>query len=258
MAALITQLVDLSRRNAAAIAVAVLLLTIAGGYYLTEHLSIDTDIEKLINPDLAWRQREKALDAAFPQNVDLLVAVIDAKTPDQAADAAAMLADKLSAQKTLFKSVRRPDGGSFFQQNGMLFLSTQEVQSLADQLIAAQPLIGTLAADPSLRGVFDALDLAAQGVIHDEIAPKELDAPFTTVAGATDAAVAGRHRPLSWLMLMTGRELGYSDARWAAGECSLDATRCLDFQLRRLQSLLPSSSDPKTHPHSPRLQTAIW
>jgi uncharacterized protein len=206
MAALITQLVDLSRRNAAAIAVAVLLLTIAGGYYLTHHLSIDTDIEKLINPDLAWRQREKALDAAFPQNVDLLVAVVDAKTPDQAADAAAMLADKLSAQKTLFKSVRRPDGGSFFQQNGMLFLSTQEVQSLADQLIAAQPLIGTLAADPSLRGVFDALDLAAQGVIHDEIAPKELDAPFTTVAGATDAAVAGRHRPLSWQMLMTGRK----------------------------------------------------
>src|ERR1700738_1564796 len=104
MVALITRLVDLSRRNAAAIAVGVLLLTIAGGYYLTQHLSIDTDIEKLINPDLAWRQREKVLDAAFPQNVDLLVAVVGAKPPDQAAEAAAMLADKLSAQKTLFKS----------------------------------------------------------------------------------------------------------------------------------------------------------
>ena len=206
MLALIASLVELSRRNAAAVTAVVLLLTIAGGYYASQHFSIDTDIDKLINPDLPWRQQERALDTAFPQNVDLLAVVIDAKTPDQAGDAAAALAEKLSAETTLFKSVRRPDGGRFFRQNGMLFLSKDDVQGLADQLIAAQPLIGTLAADPSIRGVFDSLDLAAQGVIHGEIEPKELEAPFTTVAQAAEAALAGRHDPISWQVMMTGRK----------------------------------------------------
>src|SRR6185437_8916765 len=67
-----------SRRKAAAITVVVLLLAIGGGYYAAKHISIDTDVDKLINPNLPWRQREKALDTAFPQNADLLLVVIDA------------------------------------------------------------------------------------------------------------------------------------------------------------------------------------
>ncbi|MGO8916802.1 MAG: hypothetical protein ACLQJR_12925, partial [Stellaceae bacterium] len=191
MLRLITNLVEFSRRNAAAVTAVALVLAIFGGYYAAGHFSIDTDVDKLINPDLPWRQREKALDTAFPQNVDLLLVVLDAKTPDQAADATAALAEKLAAEKALFNSVRRPDGGDFFAKNGLLFLSTQEVQDVADQLISAQPLIGTLAADPSLRGVFEALDLAAQGVVHGDIEPKEIDGPLSAVAQASAAALAG-------------------------------------------------------------------
>lgn len=206
MLALISRLVELSRRNAALVTAVVVLLTVAGGYYGAQQRIIDTDLDKLINPELQWRKLEKALDDAFPQNKDTLVVVIDAKTPDQAADATAALTERLQAESTLFKTVRRPDGGSFLQQNGILLLPKEEVQNFADQLIAAQPLIGTLAADPSIRGVFDALDLAAQGVIHDEIPAKELDAPLTTVAQATEAALSGRHEPISWQIMMTGRK----------------------------------------------------
>ncbi len=205
MLRLITNLVEFSRRNAAAVTAVALVLAIFGGYYAAGHFSIDTDVDKLINPDLPWRQREKALDTAFPQNVDLLLVVLDAKTPDQAADATAALAEKLAAEKALFNSVRRPDGGDFFAKNGLLFLSTQEVQDVADQLISAQPLIGTLAADPSLRGVFEALDLAAQGVVHGDIEPKEIDGPLSAVAQASAAALAGKREPLSWQAMMTGR-----------------------------------------------------
>jgi uncharacterized protein len=206
MLALINNLVELSRRNAAAVTVVVLLLAIFGGDFAARHFSIDTDIEKLINPDLPWRQQQKALEAAFPQNVDLLLVVVDGKTADQAADGAAALAQRLAAEHALFKDVRRPDGGDFFRKNGLLFLSKQEVQDVADQLISAQPLIGTLAADPSLRGVFDALDLAAQGVIHGEVEPKAIDGPLSTVAQAAAAALAGKREPLSWQAMMTGRK----------------------------------------------------
>jgi uncharacterized protein len=206
MLALIVRLVEFSRRNAALVTAVLLLLALFSGHYAANHFSIDTDIDKLISPDLPWRKQQKALDQAFPQNVDLLLVVVDAKTPDQAADGTAALADKLAAEKALFKGVRRPDEGDFFRREGMLFLSKEEVQSFADQLIAAQPLIGTLAADPTLRGVFSALDLLAQGVIHGEIEPKEIDSALTTVAQATNAALAGKHDPLSWQTMMTGRK----------------------------------------------------
>ncbi len=205
MLALITNLVELSRRNAAAVTAVVVLLAVFGGYFAAGHFSIDTDIDKLINPDLPWRQQEKALETAFPQNVDLLLVVVDAKTPDEAEDGTTVLVRRLTEETGLFNGVRRPDGGDFFRKNGLLFLSKQEVQDVADQLISAQPLIGTLAADPSLRGVFDALDLAAQGVIHGETEPKEIDGPLSTVAQAAAAALAGKREPLSWQGMMTGR-----------------------------------------------------
>ena len=206
MLALIGHLVELSRRNAAVVTIIVLLAAIAGGYYAALHISIDTDIDKLINPDLPWRKQEKLLDQEFPQNVDLLLVVIDARTADQAGDAAAALAARLGAEKSLFRTVRRPDDGGFFEKNGLLFLPKDEVQAFADQIISAQPLIGTLAADPSLRGVFDSIDLAAQGVIHGEIKPDEIAAPLEITAKATQAALAGKHEPLSWQSLMTGRK----------------------------------------------------
>jgi uncharacterized protein len=206
MIGFITNVVELSRRNAAVVALIILALGIAGGYYTAGHISIDTDIDKLINPDLPWRKQEQALNDAFPQNTDRLVVVVDAATADQASDATAALAKRLAAETDLFRTVRRPDSGPFFEKNGMLFLSETEVQDFADQLIAAQPLIGTLAADPSLRGVFESLDLAAQGVIHGDIPAKDIEASLSTVAAATTAALQGQHRPLSWQAMMTGRK----------------------------------------------------
>jgi uncharacterized protein len=206
MAALIAGIVEMSRRNAVPLAVTLLVLAIAGGWFASTRLAIDTNIDKLINPNLPWRQQQQKLEEVFPQNVDLLAIVVDARTPDQAEDATTSLAARLAPETALFRSVRQPDGGRFFQQNGLLFLSTQEVQAFADQLIAAQPLVGTLAADPSLRGVFDALDLAAQGAAQGEGVSSELDVAFAAVADASEAALNGRRQPLSWQNLLTGQK----------------------------------------------------
>jgi hypothetical protein len=194
MLALIAGLVETSRRHAAPLVAALLLLSVIGGYFVARNISLDTNIDKLINPNLPWRQQERKLNQAFPQNADLLAVVIDARTVDEAQDASAALAARLAEQKTLFKSVRQPDGGRFFEQNGLLFLSQADVQIFADQIVAAQPLIGTLAADPSLRGVFDALDLAAQGAVRESDPPPQLEAAFNTAAAATEAALEGRLR----------------------------------------------------------------
>lgn len=205
LARAIARLVEASTRAAKTVVAISLLAGILLGGYAVTHLSVDTDTNDLISPDLPWRKREAEFDRAFPQNVDLLAIVIDAATPGQAEDAASGLARWLRDRPQLYKTVRRPDGGEFFTRNGMLFLSVKEVQDVADQLIAAQPLLGSLAADPSLRGLFSAISLALEGVKNGEIKLAALDAPLIALADPVEAALAGRPHHLSWESLFTGR-----------------------------------------------------
>src|ERR1700684_2768423 len=118
----IARIVESSRSHAAILVAVLLALTVAGGIYSARNITIDTDLDKLISQDLPWRQREAEMDKAFPQNVELLVAVVDGKTPDQAEDAAAALSEKLKSEDTLFRNVRVPDGITYFRQDGILFL----------------------------------------------------------------------------------------------------------------------------------------
>jgi hopanoid biosynthesis associated RND transporter like protein HpnN len=206
MMSLVTRLIEASRRNAAALAIAIVCAVAVIGVLAARHIGIDTDTDKLFSPNLAWRRAAAQMDRAFPQNTDLLALVIDATTPDQAEDAAATLQRQLAAAPELFQDVRLPDGGAFFQKSGLLFLSRAEVQKFADQMITAQPMLGTLASDPSARGVFDALDLFAQGPLRGDTAVSELNRPFQAVAQVLDVTLAGGYQPLSWQNLLSDRK----------------------------------------------------
>ncbi len=197
--------VDASRRHALAVVAIALALATGCLVFAAGHLAFDTNTAKLIDERVAWRQREIALDRAFPQNVNLLAIVVDGATPDLAEDATAALAQRLAADTTRFKTVRRPDGGAFFQKHGLLFLPVKDVQETTERIIAAQPLIGSLAADPSLRGLLGALSLALEGVARGEAELDALDRPFVAIAESAESVLAGRPKPLSWQYLFTGR-----------------------------------------------------
>ncbi len=97
-------------------------LGVAGALYTSSHFNMDTDSAKLISPDVPWRQRETHFDKLFPQQVNLILVVIDGATPELGERAAAELSAALAADKKKFPIVRRPDGGDFFNKNGLLFL----------------------------------------------------------------------------------------------------------------------------------------
>jgi hypothetical protein len=198
--------VEASRRHALAITVVALAATLAAGVLVVRRIGIDTDTSNLISPDLPWRRAAAQMDRAFPQNIDLLAVVVEGATPDQTGDAASALEARLASEPTLFQDVREPQGNPFFRRNGLLFLSRAEVQQYADALITAQPMLGALAADPSPRGVFDALNLFSKGVVHGDIPLDALDRPFDAVARAVNAALDGRFEPLSWQSLMSDRK----------------------------------------------------
>lgn len=200
------RLVEASHRHAASLSIPILTTVAVIGLVAARHIGIDTNTDRLFSPDLPWRRAAAELDRAFPQNAELLAVVIDGATPDQAEDAAAILARSLAANADLFQDVRQPDGGMFFRRNGLLFLPREDVQKFADKMIAAQPMLGALAADPSPRGVFDALDLFAQGPLRGEAAIDALDRPFRAVARAVDVTLDGGYQPLSWQNLLSDSE----------------------------------------------------
>ena len=152
-----------TRRPWAVIALA-LALTLVGLYVTVTRFAINTNTERLISADVPWRKALEAYDEAFPQRKDLIVVVVDGDTPEIADEAADKLARALAVHPHVLRSVRRPDSGPFFDKNGLLFLSTDELTRTTEQLIRQQGFLGPLAADPSLRGVMEVLQLGARGV----------------------------------------------------------------------------------------------
>ena len=159
-----------------------LFLAVSAGWYTSQNFAINTDSEQLIDAKVGWRMRQARFDAAFPQKTNLTAVVIDGKTPELAESAAARLTEKLQANPKLFSNVRRPDGGAFFNQNGLLFLSLDEVRDTTQQLIKAQPFLGGLASDPSLRGIMTNLNPVLLGVGAGEAKLSDIQTPMQRFA----------------------------------------------------------------------------
>jgi len=202
---MIARLVDSAARHAGRVVLIAVAAAIVASLYTARDFAIDTETSKLISPNLPWRQREATFDAAFPQRVDLIAVVIDAATPELAERATASLAERLRADTRHFRSVRRPDAGPYFDKEGLLFLSTAELAQTMERMIEAQPLLGMLAADPTLRGVMEALATMMGGVARNSSAAAQLARPLDVLAEAFDAAIAGHARPVSWRTMIDAR-----------------------------------------------------
>jgi len=188
-------------------------LAAGAALYASRNFAMTTDTAELISPELDWRRGELDFDAAFPQQQDLIVAVVDGATPELAEAGAARLAERLQGHPDLFRSVRRPDGGEFFARNGLMLLPLEAVQSTLDQLIAAQPFLGPLAADPSLRGVMGALDTVLLGVERGQASLTDIERPLAGLGNALTAVAEGRPAFFSWQNLIAGEPAGTRQTR---------------------------------------------
>jgi uncharacterized protein len=208
-----TQAVRLSTRHAWFVIHAFLLVAILSAAYFASHFAITTDSNKLLSSSLTWREQEGALDRAFPWRIDQIIAVVDAATPEAAEEAANTLADDLSHHADVIRTVSRPDGGEFFARNGILFRSLDEVRRDADDLIGAQPFLGTLSADPTLRGVLRTLSQSIEGLRLGKTKLEDLRPALTEIADTLEIVSSGKYPAFSWRKLITGRTPESSDLR---------------------------------------------
>jgi hopanoid biosynthesis associated RND transporter like protein HpnN len=192
-----------SVRHARAVALGFLAAAIASLGLAAAHLAVTTDINGLFPMSLPWKQREAALKRDFPQFTNLIVAVIDARIPEEADATAAGLAAALR-QDAHFIGVREPTNDPYLSQEGLLFLAPAQLQDVLDRTVDAEPFLGQLTADPSARGLFGALDLIAEGAQRGQVPPPGFDPALMAFHGALAGALSGHARPLSWQSLLAG------------------------------------------------------
>ena len=186
----------MNRSLAGMIVLVFLALAAGAGLLAARSLRIDTNTNDLISSDLPFQQNRIHFDALFPRTKTPLIAVIDAQTPERAEWAADVLAERLAHEPDRFDEAYRPDGGAFFARNGLLFLSTDELERLSTRLADAQPFLGRLVRDPSVRGLAGLLS---------EALDRSIDAPEETLARLLRALAetipeprGGIVRELSW------------------------------------------------------------
>jgi hopanoid biosynthesis associated RND transporter like protein HpnN len=207
----IVRIVDFCIRHRWAVITAGTALMIAAGIFDATRFSINTDIEALISQNLPWHQRQLELAQAFPQRG--ISAVVRAATPENAEQSTDALAQALSKNPSLYPMVGQPDSGDFFDRNGLLFESLSDVKSSLGGLTAAEPIIGSLAADPSLRGMMNALSLAADGVKGGQTKLDQLAWPLSLADKTLSDALAGKPATFSWQELLQGHPLQASQLR---------------------------------------------
>ena len=172
--------------------------------YVVTCFAISTDTDALISHKVAWRRHASDFDRAFSGKSDQIVVVVDGRTSELAEAGAAALAAQMRGRPDLIRSVSRPAGGDFFDREGLLFLTRGEVQSTLDSLMAAQPLLGPLASDPSLRGAMSSLTTALAQVRAGTSPLTRLQRPMRATADVIQAALAGRPAWFGWSELVGG------------------------------------------------------
>ena len=212
LTSIVVQIVRACTRFATLTLLLGLVLATAAGYYTSRHFAINTDINTLISANLDWRQRDQKFDKAFDRDSTIL-AVIEAPTPEQTSSAAAALEQKLKGDDKNFLSMQPLGSGEFFEKNGLLFLSTEELGKITGQFQAAAPLIEIMAGDPSIRGLTGALETGLAGVKRGQVKLDNTARPFNMIAQTVEDVLDKGNANFSWRELTSDQPLSDSDRR---------------------------------------------
>lgn len=177
------------------------LLSAGALYYAVNNVTVDASVDKMLSPELPFRQNEIAINQAFPLSNGTLSVIVEARTAEQADDVAGKLAKALRARTERFKSIFYPEGLTFLRQNGLLYLDRDELESLADRLAEAQPLLAGISADPTLRGLADILSLALENATAES--GTAFGPALRKMTATVNALADGKNTRLSWQTLLS-------------------------------------------------------
>ncbi|MCK4493945.1 MAG: MMPL family transporter [Methylococcales bacterium] len=179
-------------------------------HYTLNNLGVNTNTAEMLSPDLPFQKNRQRIEHAFPQDAAAIIFVVEAQTPEETSQAAQQLALTLRAQTQHFKSVYIPNDNAFFQQQGLLYLETDALSTLAQTLSNAQPFIGTLSQNRTLQGLFE---LTSKALNHQESVPMNLEPFLHGINQAFEAQRQQQPYQLSWQQLLANQSLEIEDRR---------------------------------------------
>jgi len=176
--------------------------TIAAAAYTAAHVSVNSDFSDMIGDDVPYKRTFDQFNKLFPHQDNVILVVVDGASAEYAQTAATELYRAISADRAAIDYVYWPAGEPFFRQNGLLYLKTDELAEIADRLAVAQPLLGQLAADPSLRGLAGLIDAGLDAIAEGRADADSMTPLLDQVTRSVDARVAGHPQAMSWRALM--------------------------------------------------------
>jgi hopanoid biosynthesis associated RND transporter like protein HpnN len=193
----------ISYRYSAWVILIAVLVTAACGLYVSRNLGMNTDTTDMLSEDLPFRVNMTHYSETFPQDIDTLLLVLDAPTPEQAYTFTARLAARLSKDHENYYSVYSPNVDDFFSRNGLLYESIPELEVITDRLAAAQPLMALIAKEPTLATFASVLTNAVDELRKGRT--MELQPVLRAVSATLDARLSGSPRELSWQSLFDAK-----------------------------------------------------
>ena len=190
--ALISRWINVTVHRPRLVVAAASLLTALSLWYAVDQLGMNTDTNAMVPDDAPFRVAEDRYSALFPQRDDALIVVVqDAAAP--AADRAvkAILA-QLQQETGLYADIYAAAIDPFFERHGLLYQDLDELDQTIAELAEAQAALGTLARDPSLRGLLAALETAIEAAREGEPMPPGFTDLMHRLAAASRDAAAGR------------------------------------------------------------------
>ena len=180
--------------------------------YTANHFRIDTELSDMISEKLPYRKLEKDFQTAFPQFKETILVVVDAETPESARFQTEKLTKRLKKESGLFRDVYMPGSGEFFERTGLLFLSVKDLEALSENLASAQPLLGLIAQDFTLRGLFSVVEkiVSQEGNLEQKT---RLVPFFDHLTQAIDSAGLNHPKQLSWYELILGKDMAQEASR---------------------------------------------
>ncbi len=195
---------DRVRAHAAPTAAACLLAGVAAAFYAAGQLGMHSDIHALVADDVPFMELRRSFERSFPLVDDMLLAVVDAETPEAATRVADALAARLVQESDAFQAVLVPGGGPFFERNALLYLEQGALEDLADRLAQAQPFLAEVERDPSLSSVFRLLTRALEPLSSGEAAGLDPAPLFERMADGLEALNEGRPPSDAWREVLVG------------------------------------------------------
>ena len=173
-----------------------IILTIISLHSIKNNLGFSTDTSEMLSEDLDWRKLDIQYEKLFPQFLDNIIVVVEAQSPDLAADTAKNIFEELKKNKNEIKNIFYIKDIPYIKKSSFLFLEYSELQNLSDRLATIQPFLGVLLADTSLRGLFNMLSDAMEAKSNDD------SIELTPIISEINYALENNNHFISWHRLM--------------------------------------------------------